>query len=74
MSELCVMDRTGDTKIIWNPNNDVEVEVAQNTFDKLKKQGYMAYKVDSKGDKGEVLQKFDKNVEKLIMAPPMRGG
>lgn len=72
--ELCVMDRTGDTKMIWNPNNTDEVEAAQATFDRLKKKGYLAYKVTAGGEKGEVITRFDASAEKIIMAPPVVGG
>lgn len=75
MSELAVMDRTGDTKIMWDPKNEDEVTVAKNTFADLRKKGYLAYRVSGeKGDKGEQLFEFDKNAEKIILAPPMRGG
>lgn len=74
MSEMCVIDATGDSKIIWNPENDAEVEAAKTTFDSLKAKGYLAYSVKKDGEKGEVLSKFDRNAEKLILAPPLRGG
>lgn len=72
--ELCVMDRTGDTKIIWDSGNDDEVENARRTFKDLKKKGYLAYKVKKGGDKGEVVSEFDSEAERLIMAPPLAGG
>ena len=72
--ELCVLDATGDTKTIWNKDIQVEVDVARMQFDAMKKKGYAAYKVDAKGEKGEVLKTFDPNVERMIMAPPMVGG
>ena len=72
--ELSILDRTGDTKLIWDSNNRDEVSVAQETFDKLKKKGFIAYSVMKGGDKGQVLTKFDPNVEKIIMSPAMAGG
>lgn len=72
--ELIVLDHTGDTKIIWDPDKADEVETARETFNKLKKKGYMAYAVDRKGDKGTVLREFDPNAEKLILAPATVGG
>lgn len=75
MSELAVMDHTGDTKIMWDPNNTDEVEVAKNTFKDLRKKGYLAYRVSGeKGEKGVQLLEFDAHAEKIILAPPMRGG
>lgn len=72
--ELITLDKSGDTKIIWDPDNPAEVEAAKATFDSLKKKGYLGYKVDRKGEKGEVLKSFDPEAEKLIMAPQMVGG
>ena len=72
--EMIVLDLTGDTKIIWNPDNPVEVDNAKKTFKRLKKQGYIAYEVRRTGGKGEVVQEFDQQASKLIMAPQMVGG
>lgn len=71
---LHVMDRTGDTKVMWSADNPDEVEAAQATFDKLKKKGYLAYSVKDNGDKGEVIRKFDKTAGRIIMAPQLVGG
>lgn len=72
--EMAVLDLTGDSKTIWNPNNDAEVEVAHNTFNTLKAKGYIAYRVNASGDKGEIMTEFDPLAEKMIMAPALRGG
>lgn len=72
--ELIVLDHTGDTKIVWDSDRPVEVEEARATFDRLRKKGYMAYKVDKKGEKGEVIREFDPDAEKLILAPQTVGG
>lgn len=74
MSELCVMDKTGDTKLIWNSGNQIEVDAAKEMFKKLKKKNYIAYSVKHNGDKGEIIQNFDPNMEKIIMIPPIVGG
>lgn len=72
--ELVVLDKTGDTKIIWDPTKPAEVDHARATFNELRKKGYAAYSVNRKGDKGEVLREFDPEAEKMILAPPMVGG
>jgi len=74
MGQLRVMGAEGDTRIMWNPENDAEVANAKRTFDDLKKKGYNAYAVKKKGDKGEVVTAFDKDAAKLILAPRMAGG
>lgn len=74
MGQLIEPNASGDTKIIWDPEKEEEVEVARNAFDKLKKKGYYAYKVKADGKKGVVTHTFDPKAEKIIMALPMRGG
>lgn len=71
---LHILDKTGDTKLIWSSDNDDEIENARQTFQNLKKKGFTAYAVNSRGQKGEVLQEFDRTAEKIIMAPALVGG
>jgi hypothetical protein len=72
--EMAVMDHTGDTKTIWDTDDPVQVEVARDTFNKLKKKGYIAYKVKKDGEKGEMMREFDPEAGKVIMSPAMAGG
>lgn len=71
---LAVMNMTGDKKTTWNRGDTVEVEAARKEFDFFKGKGYMAYKVDKGDDRAEVINTFDPAYEKIIFAPPMRGG
>ena len=73
--ELAVMDRTGDTKTIWDPENETEVQIARETFEKFKKKGYIAFSVRGKdGEKGEQIREFDPKAGRIIMSPPLGGG
>jgi hypothetical protein len=74
MSELRVIDQTGDTKIIWSADNQDETEAARETFKRLKGKGYAAFSVKKDGEKGKILSEFDPEAEKIILAPPVRGG
>lgn len=75
MAVMEIMDRTGDTKIIWSKDNPDEVENARKTFDELRKKKFIAYSVKGKnGEKGEIIREFDPDAERLILAPPMAGG
>lgn len=71
---LHVLDHTGDTRTIWNPENQDEVDAAKATFAKLKKKNYLAYTVNEKGDKGEVIREFDPTAGRIIMSPQLVGG
>ena len=74
MSTLEIMDRTGDTKLIWSADQQAEVDAAKTTFDSLKAKGYVAYSVGTDGSTGEVIKSFDPNAERIIMRPAMQGG
>lgn len=74
IGEMAVMDREGDTKIIWDSENEAEAENARRTFEDLKKKGYLAFSVKERGRKGELLREFDPEEGKMILTPPMAGG
>jgi hypothetical protein len=74
IGEMCVIDRTGDTKVVWNSDSPDEVETAKATFDRLRKKGYIAYRVKRNGDPGEVMAEFDPAAESIILAPAVAGG
>ena len=75
VGEMSRLDRKGDTKIIWDSENEEEVAAARRTFDDLRSQGFLAYKVVGKdGRKGEQIREFEAEAERIILAPPMRGG
>ena len=74
--ELAVMDPTGDTKIIFDPENEDEVAAAKATFDTLKGKGFAAFKVvGPKGEKSEEqIREFDPKAGRMIMIPALAGG
>jgi hypothetical protein len=73
--EMCVMDRTGDTKTMWSKSNPDEVEIARDTFRKFKDKGYAAFSVKGKdGERGEQMHEFDPDAERIIFVPALQGG
>lgn len=75
MGVLAVLDRSaGDTKIDWDPNSPDEIEQAQATFDSLLGKGYLAYRTDEMGKKGEQVKKFDPAAKRIVLSPPLVGG
>ena len=69
------LDHTGDTRLIWDSENDAETAAARTMFDELKAKRFIGYKAEGKdGRKGEILQKFDPDAERIIMVPPQVGG
>ena len=74
MGEMQVLDEKGDTKHIWDPENEDEVNAAEDLFDQLVEKGYKAFQVDKKGEKSKPMRKFDQDAGKVILVPPMMGG
>lgn len=73
--EFSVMGVNGDTKLSWDKTKPVEVEAAREHFKKLRKEGYLVYKLNSKDDsKGEQVTDFDAEAGAYVAAPAMRGG
>lgn len=74
MGQLRIMGGAGDTKLIWDADNDDEVANAKRTYDDLISKGFTAFEVKNDADKGERMRRFDPEAEKVIMVPRMAGG
>ena len=75
MGEIAVMGRAGDVKVIWDRTKPDEVENTRESFNRMRKKGYLAWSVKGKdGQKDEQITEFDPDAERIILAPPMRGG
>jgi len=72
--QMSVLGKEGDTKVIWDSDQQAEVDAARAQFDALKKEGYAAFNVKKDGEKGSVMKEFDPDAEKIIMALPVVGG
>jgi hypothetical protein len=71
---LHVPDETGDSRIQWDQSDPEQVAKAEAKFNELKALGYLAYKVNKRGDRGEVIDKFDPTAERTIMHSAVVGG
>ena len=74
MGELRYLSEKGDTKLIWDPENNDETDAAEQMFDSLIKKGYKAFSVKKDGNTGKEIKKFDQDAGKIIMTPPLVGG
>lgn len=73
--EMAVMNKTGDTKVIWDSKNEEEVDNAKKQFDHFTKTlKFAAFAVNKDGSKSEQIRKFDSTMEKIIFVPPLAGG
>jgi hypothetical protein len=68
------MDHSGDKKEIWDPDNRDEVDAARETYNRLVKKGYLAFKVKRDAEKGSQIHEFDPDAGKMILCPPVVGG
>jgi hypothetical protein len=71
---MAILDGTGDTRVTWDHHNADETAAAKSQFDTLRKKGFLAYTVDKKGEKREMITEFDPHAEKIILSPPLAGG
>jgi hypothetical protein len=65
---------SGDTKLVWNSDDAIEVEAARRSFDFLRGKGFASFKVAGEGRRGEQIREFSPEAGALIMAPQMSGG
>lgn len=69
------MGPEGDTKTIWDPSNQDEVDNARRTYENLVDKGYRPfYAIGKNGAQGEPMDKFDPEAGRLILIPPLQGG
>ena len=76
-----VMDPTGHTTVTWNPDDQTSVADAQREFDRLRRNGYSAFRLDVTHEngcvteqKGELINRFDPQAGKVMMVPQLEGG
>jgi hypothetical protein len=73
--QMHTLDRTGDQRVIWDSDQEEEVAAARETFKRLTKAGYLAYRAEGKkGEKGEQIREFDPDAERIILVRPHQGG
>jgi len=66
-----VLGPEGDTKHIWNPKREEEIEAARLLFDTLTSKGYRAFKLTRLGTKGKLVQDFDLDAKgRLLFTAP----
>lgn len=72
---MAVMGKEGDTKHFWDKKNPADVALARRTFNRFRQMGYAAFRLkDGTENKGEQLDEFDPDAERIIFMPQMKGG
>ena len=74
MSAMHIMDpKLGDLKVVWDSENEAEVQLAKKQFNDAIKKEFTAYRAKKDGSKGKKIEKFDPEAERIIMVPPVVG-
>lgn len=73
-NEMRIIDKSGDLRLTWDAEKPEEVASVKKAFDEKIKAGYKAYRVKTDGKKGMIMTVFDKDAEKIILAPQLSGG
>jgi len=75
MPEMSVLSSRGDDKHIWDPDDEKSVELAEKSFNDHIKKGFIAFEVGRGGQKtSRRVEKFDRDLGKLIFVPEVAGG
>jgi hypothetical protein len=69
------LDKSGDTRVMWDRGNEDEVAAARAQFEALTGRGYLAYKAEGKdGHQGKQIRRFDPEAERIILVKQLVGG
>jgi hypothetical protein len=68
-----ILDRSGHTKIGWDPNNADEVAFAREVFEEKTDAGFHAFRVRD-GEKATRMEVFDPHAREMMLVPQLRGG
>ena len=61
-----MIDETGDRRLIWDSTKPHEVKDAVSLFDEYIKKGWKAYAIDTKGNRGKRISRFDAATEEIF--------
>jgi len=71
---MSILGEEGDVRVEWDPDKKDEMKQAERTFEEMTKKGYHAFEMCEDGNKGEQMDKFDKQAKRILLVPPMAGG
>lgn len=76
-----IMDHTGHSTVTWDPNDPQSVADARREFERLRRDGYSAFRMEATGDSvvvehqsNERMDTFDPAAGKVLMIPQRVGG
>jgi hypothetical protein len=69
-----VMDCNGDTRHEFDVSDAAAIAVAEERFKELTRHGFRAVAFGKNRSPGQLLRKFDPNVEETLFIPQLQGG
>ena len=66
----CLDKKAGDIRIQWDRAKVSEVEMAKKFFEQKVGEGFIGYRMNKQGDKGDQIRDFDVEAERVIMTRP----
>jgi hypothetical protein len=69
-----IMDRTGDTRHEFDPDDVTDVARAEKRFRDLTLKGFRAVALSKHGEPGKLLTNFNRAVEQVLFIPQLQGG
>jgi hypothetical protein len=74
MGVQIVMNGSGDTRHQFDASDGVSIAKAEERFRELTGLGFRAVALGENGSSGELLERFDPNVEQTLFIPQLKGG
>jgi len=74
MAIQIVMDRTGDTRHVFDAADKASVSRAERRFMELTARGFRAAALGEEGASDRMIDKFDPLVERTLFIPHLKGG
>ncbi len=74
MGVQIVMDRSGDTRHQFDLSDKESIARAEERFRQLTGLGFRAVARGENGNSGELLDRFDPNIEQTLFIPQLKGG
>ena len=69
-----VMDRSGDTRHAFDASDADAIGAAEDRFKELTRRGYRAVALGKDGKPGDLLTRFNPEVEETLFVPQLVGG
>jgi len=71
---LRILNRSGDTAVMWAPEDEASVASAKTHFDKLVGMSHLMFEVKAPGAMPEQVREFNPQAFEIVATAPFKGG